>query len=80
MPHLEDLMLTIGGRVLIDPLLDSIERGSPLVKSLRFFCNFPDGLAQRGRLLNRLVYLEMTLPPDDNMSFFRGLQNLEELV
>jgi hypothetical protein len=41
--------------------------------------SFPANLAQREPLLRRLVLLYLLSPPDDSVSFFHGLQNLEEL-
>jgi hypothetical protein len=79
MPHLEHLELDLDQNAHIDSLLDSIEISSPLLSSLLIFGSFPPNLAQREPLLRRLVQLELLSPPDDSASFFRGLQNLEEL-
>jgi hypothetical protein len=79
MPHLEYLELDIHGNARIELLLDSIEISSPLLSSLSIFGSFPANLAQREPLLRRVVQLHLLSPPDDSISFFRGLQNLEEL-
>jgi hypothetical protein len=80
MPHLELLeLLDLDENARIESLLDSIEISSPLLSSLVIFGSFPPNLAQREPLLRRLVQLELLSPPDDSASFFRGLQNLEEL-
>jgi len=79
MPHLEYLLLHIHKHAHIEPFLDSIESGSPLLSSLFISGIFPASLAQRERLLSQLVQLELHSPPDDNISLFRGLQNLEDL-
>jgi hypothetical protein len=79
MPHLEHLTLGLDKNAHIESLLDSVEIGSPLLSSLSIFGSFPANLAQREPLLRRLVGLKLLSPPDDSVSFFRGLQNLEEL-
>jgi hypothetical protein len=79
MPHLECLVLDIDKTARIESLLDSIESGSPLLSTLCILGSFPANLAQREPLLRRLVLLYLLCPPDDSVSFFRGLQNLEVL-
>jgi hypothetical protein len=79
MPHLEHLELDLDGNAHIEVLLDSIEISSPLLSSLLIPGSFPANLAQREPLLRRLVLLHLLSPPDDSVSFFRGLQNLEVL-
>jgi hypothetical protein len=79
MPHLEHLELDLDQNAQIDSLLGSIEGSSPLLSSLCIFGNFPANLAERETLLRRLVQLDLLSPPEDSASFFRGLQNLEEL-
>jgi hypothetical protein len=79
MPHLEGLILDIDKTARIESLLDSIESGSLLLSTLCIFGSFPANLAQHEPLLRRLVLLYLLSPPDDSVSFFRGLQNLERL-
>jgi hypothetical protein len=79
MPQLEYLELTIDKNAHIESLLDSIEISSPLLSLLYIAGSFPANLAQREPLLRRLVQLDLRSPPDDSVSFFRGLQNLELL-
>jgi hypothetical protein len=80
MPHLEHLVLGIYDRDIMEPLVDAIESGSPLLRSLCICGALPVGLGQHRRLLNRLWHLEMKSPPDDSITFFHGLQNLRKLV
>jgi len=80
MPHLEYLQLHIDKNAHIEPFLDSIESSSPLLSSLYISGSFPASLVQREHLLNQLVQLELCSPPDDNISLFRGLRNLEDLT
>jgi hypothetical protein len=79
-PHLELLVLEINKNAHIEPLLHSIETSSLLLRSLAIGDVFPASLAQRESLLRRLVRLSLHSPPDDNISFFCGLANLEELM
>jgi hypothetical protein len=79
MPHLKHLGLVLNRNAHIQSLLDSIEISSPLLSSLSIDGSFPANLAQREPLMRRLVRLHLHSPPDDSVSFFRGLQNLEEL-
>jgi hypothetical protein len=79
MPHLEYLELNIDKTAHLESLLDSIEISSPLLSSLCIGGSFPANLAQREPLLRRLVQLDLFSPPDDSVSFFHGLQNLQEL-
>jgi hypothetical protein len=79
-PHLENLMLRINENAHIEPLLDSIESSSPLLRSLFIRDCFPANLAQREHLLGRLVKLDMRTSLNGDISFFSALQNLEELV
>jgi hypothetical protein len=79
-PHLEFLMLRINENAHIEPLLDSIESSSPLLRSLFIRGCFPANLAQCEHLLRRLVKLDMCTSLNGNTSFFPALQNLEKLV
>jgi hypothetical protein len=78
MPHLEHIKLDIDQHIHIEPLLDSIERRSPLFRSLSISGFFPANLARRESLLKRIVHLNLIKIKNENMSFQR-LQNLEEL-
>jgi hypothetical protein len=79
MPHLEHVLLDLDENARIEPLLDAIEKGSPLLRSLSICSYFPANMAQREALLRRLVHLYLCSIPEDNISFFRGLENLEHL-
>jgi hypothetical protein len=79
LPHLESLTLYVNRNAHIEPLLDSIESNSPLLWSLFIHGDFPANLTERESLLRQLVQLHLNSPPEDSVSFFRGLQNLEQL-
>jgi hypothetical protein len=78
MPHLEHIELHIEKEVHIEPLLDSIERKSPRLRSLRILGFFPTDLAQHRSLLRRIVHLGLIFIGNCDISF-QGLQNVEEL-
>jgi hypothetical protein len=78
MPHLELLLLYIDGNSHIEPLLDSIERSSPLFRSLSISGPISTKLAEHVSLLRRIVRLDFSCDENDDIPF-QGLQNLEEL-
>jgi hypothetical protein len=77
MPHLEHITITNWGHSSVEPLLDSIERGSPLLSSLIFASFFPN-LARHEPLMRRLVHLTLYFKQNSTISL-RELHNLEEL-
>jgi hypothetical protein len=79
MPHLEHLALHIDKDAQIEPLLDSIERRSPLLRSLSIIGSFPTNLGRHVSLLRRIVRLNLPLI-ENNHIHLQGLQNLEELT
>jgi F-box-like len=78
MPHLEHLGLDIDMDVHIEPLLRSIEKGSPLLRSLTIHSFVPTNLARHQSLLRRIVCLNLYSTDLDD-TLFQKLQNLEEL-
>jgi hypothetical protein len=78
MPHLEHIELDIDEHTHIEPFIDSIERRSPLLRSLSISGVFPTNLAQHKSLLRRIVHLYLYGTGFDDI-FFQRLQNLEEL-
>jgi F-box-like len=79
MPHLEHLTLHIDENAHIESLLDSIEKRSPLFRSLSIIGFIPTDLARHKSLLRRIVRFDLSCVENDNIPF-QGLQNLEELT
>jgi hypothetical protein len=79
MPYLEHIKLEIDEDTHIEPLLDSIEKMSPLLRSLSISGSFPINLARGGSLLRRITRCDLTWIVNDEISL-QGLQNLEELM
>ena len=78
MPHLEHLVLDIDKKAHTEPLLDSIDGGSPLLRSLCISSFVPVNLERHDLLLRRITHLELLFIENYSISF-RGLQNLENL-
>jgi hypothetical protein len=79
MPHLEHLTLHIDKNANIESFLDTIERRSPLFRSLSIIGFIPTNLARHESLLRRIVRFNLSCVENDNIPF-QGLQNLEELT
>ena len=79
LPYLEHIALNIANGAHIEPLLDSIERRSPLLRSLSISGLSLTNLSRHESLLRRIVCLNIYCIENDHISF-QGFQNLEELT